>query len=251
MPRNSSRAGDPVSLLTLMWTPQQSAGRSGVTLAAITAAAVAAADADGLSAVTMRRVALDVGIGAMTVYSYLPGRPELLELMLDAVAADTYAGHPMPVERSGWRAGIEYLARRNWEHHLQHRWMADIPPGRPILGPGVTMKYERELEPLDDIGLSDVAMDHLLTTVLGLVTQSARWQISLERIRAESTLTDEQWWRLSQPVLSAALDPADVPISGRVGETMSSAGEPLASLEFGLQALLDGVAGMLEAGKPG
>jgi len=230
MPRNSSRAGDPVSLLTLMWTPQQSAGRTGVTLAAITAAAVAAADADGLSAVTMRRVALDVGIGAMTVYSYLPGRPELLELMLDAVAADTYAGHPMPVERSGWRAGIEYLARRNWEHHLQRRWMA---------------------EPLDDIGLSDVAMDHLLTTVLGLVTQSARWQISLERIRAESTLTDEQWWRLSQPVLSAALDPADVPISGRVGETMSSAGEPLASLEFGLQALLDGVAGMLEAGKPG
>jgi len=251
VPRNSARAGDPVSLLALMWTPQQAVGRTGVTLAAITAAAVAVADADGLPAVTMRRVAQDVGVGAMTIYSYLPGRPELLELMLDAVAAETYAGHPLPADHPGWRAGVEYLARRNWEHHLRHRWMADIPPGRPILGPGVTMKYERELEPLDGIGLSDVAMDHLLTTVLGLVTQAARWQISLERIRTESTLTDAQWWQLSEPVLSAALDPADVPIAGWVGETMSSAGEPLMSLEFGLRALLDGVAGMLEAGNPG
>ncbi|MDQ2845516.1 MAG: TetR family transcriptional regulator, partial [Actinomycetota bacterium] len=186
MPRDSSRVGHPADLLTLMWTPQQAVGRTGVTLAAITAAAAALADAEGLPAVTMRRVAQSVEVAAMTLYTYVPGRPELLELMLDSMAAATYEGRALPADCGDWRSGVEYLAQRNWEHALLHRWTVEIPPARPILGPGVTMKYERELAPLDGIGLTDHQMGQLLTSVLAMVTQAASWQSGLDRIRAET-----------------------------------------------------------------
>ncbi|MGI8415744.1 MAG: TetR/AcrR family transcriptional regulator [Nakamurella sp.] len=246
MPRDSSRAGHPADLLTLLWSPQQAVGRTGVTLAAITAAAAALADAEGLSAVTMRRVAQSVDVGAMTLYTYVPGRPELLELMLDSMAAATYEGRRLPAECGDWRSGVDYLAQRNWEHALLHPWAVEIPPARPILGPGVTMKYECELAPLDGIGLSDHQMGQLLTSVLAMVTQAARWQSGLDRIRADSTLTDGEWWRLSEPALSRAVRRTDVPISSRVGESMASAGDPLAALRFGLTAILDGVQVLLD-----
>lgn len=241
MPRDSARVGHPADLLTLMWAPQQAVGRTGVTLAAITAAAAALADAEGLSAVTMRRVAQSVDVGAMTLC-----RPELLELMLDSMAAATYEGRRLPAECGHWRSGVEYLAQRNWEHALLHRWAVEIPPARPILGPGVTMKYECELAPLDGIGLSDHQMDQLLTSVLAIVTQAARWQSGLDRIRAQSTLTDGEWWRLSEPALSRAVRRDAVPISSRVGESMASAGDPFAALQFGLTTVLDGVQVMLD-----
>ena len=242
MPRKSTRVVDPTALTELLWSPTASVGRSGATLAAITAAGISLGDQERLDGVTMRRVAESVGVAPMTLYSYVPGRPELLELMLDSIAAMAYADLPKPRDKSGWRAAMEYVAERNWEHALEHRWMVDIPPGRPILGPGVCVKYEYELAAIDGIGLSDPEMDHLLTAVLGISMSAARWRISLDRIRTDSALTDDVWWQLSEPVLSEAARGLDLRISSRVGVSMSSAGEPYESMRFGLACLLDGVA---------
>lgn len=242
MPRKATRTVDPTALTELLWSPSASIGRSGVTLAAITAAGVSIGDEERLDGVTMRRVAESVGVAPMTLYSYVPGRPELLELMLDSVAATTYTGRPKPRDKPDWRAAMEYVAERNWEHALEHRWTVDVPPGRPILGPGVCQKYELELTPLDGIGLTDHEMDHLITAVIGISISAARWRINLDRIRADSALTDEEWWRLSEPVLSESGRGLDLRISSRVGASMSSAGEPYESMRFGLACLLDGAA---------
>ncbi len=241
MPRTPSRPGDPARLLGLLWAPARQTGRSGITLQAIVQAGMAVADEQGFGAVTMRRVAEVMGVGAMTLYTYVPGRPELVELMVDAVAASTYAGRSLPGDLAGWRDGLEYVAWRNWEHTLAHRWLVDVPPGRPILGPGVCLKYEHELTPLDGCGLHDVSMDHLLTTVLGMVAGAARWQIGLDRTRAESALTDEQWWALAGPAMERAMGDLELPIASRVGVSVGSAGDPAESLRFGLRRLLDGV----------
>ncbi|PRZ40756.1 TetR family transcriptional regulator [Antricoccus suffuscus] len=242
MPRKSTRTADPAALTELLWSPATSVGRSGVTLAAITAAGVRIGDEERLDGVTMRRVAEAVGVAPMTLYSYVPGRPELLELMLDSVAATTYAGRPKPRDKPDWRAAMEYVSERNWEHALAHPWTVEAPPGRPILGPGVCLKYEDELAAVDGIGLTDQEMDHLITTVIGISASAARWRISLDRIRANSALTDDEWWRLSEPVLSESARGLDLHISTRVGESMSSVGEPHVSMRFGLACLLDGVA---------
>jgi AcrR family transcriptional regulator len=241
MTRASGGAGDRFRLLQLMWAPSTRVGRSGATVGAIVEAAIDLADRAGLEALTMRAVAERVGVGAMTLYGYLPGKTELLELMLDRVAGATYQRRPLPVDEPDWRAALRYVGRRNVEHALDHRWTVEVPSARPILGPGVCRKYEAELAPLDGIGLSDREMDHVLTTVLNLAGSAARWQVGLDRVRAESRLTDEQWWRLSEPLLAEAMDGLELPISRRVGESVASAGDPLASLEVGLELLLDGL----------
>lgn len=242
VPRKSTRVPEPAALVELLWNPRTVVGRSGLTIEALTSAAVRIADTDGLDAVTMRRVADDVGVGAMTLYSYVPGRAELIELMADRAAGEVYAGRDAPAAQGDWRAGIEYVAWTNWSYLIAHPWVTDVPPARPVLGPGVTAKYELELAPLDGIGLDDLSMDELLTSVLGLTLSAARWQLGLDRSRDESGLTDQQWWQVMQPAIEAQISAGQFPIASRVGESVSSAGEPEAALRRGLRWLLDGVA---------
>ena len=243
--RSAVRAPDPGKLVGLLWSPSQDVGRRGVTVGSIVATAVRIADAEGLPALSMRRLADEAGVGAMTLYGYLPGRAELLELMLDSVAPQVYAGVPLPRDMPTLRAAVRHIADRNWAQALAHPWVVDIAPGRPIVGPGECLKYELELEPLDGIGLGDVEMDALLATVLSMVASAARWQAALERARADSALDDNQWWEASEPVLAEAMAGLDLPIASRVGASVGSAGNPAATLAYGLTALLDGVAARL------
>jgi len=229
-----------------MWAPNTKVGRTGTTVSSVTQVAIDLADANGLEALTMRAVAQQVGIGAMTLYGYVPGKAELVELMLDQLAATTYDGHDLPTAKSGWREGLRHVAERNYAHTLHHAWAVNIAPARPILGPGNCLKYESELAPLDGIGLSDHDIEHVLTTVLGITSAAARWQVGLERVRTDSQLTDEQWWALSQPVLGTAMKGMDLPISSRVGQTTASAGNPYASLQAGLDLFLDGLSQRLK-----
>ena len=247
MSRSTTRTGDPIQLLQLMWTPATKVGRSGTTVRSLTQVAIDLANADGLEALTMRGVAQHVGIGAMTLYGYVPGKAELIELMLDKVAATTYEGNDLPAAKQSWREGLRHIAECNYANAVQHGWAANIAPARPILGPGNCLKYEAELAPLDGIGLSDHEMEHVLTTVLGMTSAAARWQVGLQSVRTNSNLSDEQWWALSQPVLGSAMQGMDLPISSRVGQTTASAGDPYASLQAGLDLFLDGLSHRLKS----
>jgi len=241
VPRSATRTGDPIQLLQLMWAPNTKVGRTGTTVSSLTQVAIDLADSNGLEALTMRAVAHQVGIGAMTLYGYVPGKAELIELMLDQLAATTYDDNDLPAGKQGWRKGLRHIAERNYTHTLHHAWAANIAPARPILGPGNCLKYEAELAPLDNIGLSDHEMEHVLTTVLGMASAAARWQLGLERVRTDSQLTDEQWWALSHPVLGAVMQDMDLAVSSRVGQTTASAGNPYASLQAGLDLFIEGL----------
>ncbi|WP_409484946.1 TetR/AcrR family transcriptional regulator [Arsenicicoccus dermatophilus] len=217
---------DPLRLLQLLWSPATKMGRSGMTLDAVVERAVMLADADGIGALTMRRLADEVGVGAMTLYGYVPGKPELVELMIDRVAATTYAGREKPVELPDWRAAVRHIATCNYDHAVAHGWLGDVSPARPILGPGQLAKYEDELAPLDGIGLDDLAMDQALTHLLATTQYAARWHVAMDRARAESRLSDAQWWQTVGPRLSERLGDNDLPISSRVGQTLANAGDP-------------------------
>lgn len=252
MARSATRVEDParlLTLLTLLWSPPERAARSGLTVPAITAAAVALADADGLAAVTMRRVAEALGTGTMSLYTHVPGKPELVELMVDHAADRVYAEGDRPDEVADWRAGVRRVAEANWSHHLRHPWTVEVTPGRPVLGPGVCGKYETELAPFDGIGLSDVEMDLALSALLGLVESSARWQIGLDRTRAESGVGDPGWWEQVGPVLAQAMQGREYPLGARVGtaagEQYQSAGDPQAQLRFGVECFVAGVEQLL------
>ncbi len=238
MPTDARRSRDPLALLHLLWTPDTRVGRSGATLGSVVEAAIGLADAEGLAAVSMRALAARVGVGTMTLYGYVPGRTELVELMLDTVVARTYTGQVLPGEFDDWRDGLRHIATRNHAHALQHGWTVDVPPSRPILGPGNLLKYEAELAPLDGIGLDDLTMDQALTHVLALVQHAARWQHSMQRAREESTLADEQWWEIVGPQLAARLGADPLPVAGRVGESVASAGDPAGFLRRGVDTIV-------------
>lgn len=238
----------PPTLLQLMWAPSTKVGRRGITVGSIVSAAIDLADHGGLGHLSMRTLARSVGVGAMTLYGYVPGRAELVELMLDQVNSETYQAHPEPSEvtrRDGWQAGATQVAVRTFEEAITHPWITEVPPGRPLLGPGTCLRYERELAPLNGIGLDDVAMDHVRTCLEGLAHAAARWQIGLDRARSESGLDDQQWWEAEQPELAQEIGRLELPISSRVGQSVASAGDPRASLQTGVELLLAGVAARL------
>ncbi|MGA3523935.1 TetR/AcrR family transcriptional regulator [Melissospora conviva] len=256
MSDDRSGAGDPSRTLELLWRRDgDRAGRRGprpaLTLDGIVAAATELADAEGLGALTMRRVAQALGIAPMSLYTYVPGRAELLDLMLDAA----YAAMP----RSGhgdrpWRDRLSSVARQNWELYRRHPWAALVCTARPPLGPGMMAKYEHELRAFDGTGLSDVERDAALTYLLGFVQAAARAAAEVAAARTASAQTEAQWWAANGPLLAEVLDAQRYPTAARVGAAAGAAHDaaydPAHAYEFGLARTLDGLGVLIEGGRP-
>lgn len=245
MPKPTS-AADLTRSIYLLWGHHPSAGRSGLTVERIVRAGIELADADGLDAVSMRKVAERLGVGAMSLYGHVPGKEDLTVLMLDEVVGEVYVDDVEAPSRAGdWRAAMRYVARQNWELYERHPWLLDLRAARPTLGPHVSRKYEAELRPLDGIGLSDVEMDAALTLVLSHVESAARARRTLARTQSDSGLTDAEWWGIVAPVLERVMDDPDLVVSSRVGsaagEEFNASVDPVHALAFGLDTILDGI----------
>jgi AcrR family transcriptional regulator len=238
-----SGRGDPKRSLELLWglqEPRRRGPKPRLQITQVVEAAIAIADAEGLPALSMRRVADAVGVATMSLYSYLPGKAELLDVMLDTVTGET--SRP-PI--NDWRSGLEDIARENWKLFHRHPWILQVATYRPPLGPNLIAKYEYELSTLEGIGLSDVEMDSVLTLVLGYVAGAARGSVEAAQAEQQTGVSDEQWWEATGPLLAQVIDAQQFPIASRVG---SAAGEqyggpaaPEFAFEFGLERVLDGV----------
>lgn len=252
--------GDPKRTIELLWDVRadDASRRPGpkprFTAAEVATAAIALADADGLGALSMRKVADRLGVSAMSLYTYVPGKAELIDLMLDNVLAEVpRPGHPSrpgdaPV---GWRARLERVARNNWALYLRHPWLLQVATSRPPLGPNVIAKYDHELRAVDGIGLTDIEMDLVVQLIGDYVHGAARTAVSATLVAQRTGLTDEQWWEKAAPVLEKVLDPAATPTASRVGaaagEEYNAAADPARAFEFGLARLLDGIAALIDA----
>jgi AcrR family transcriptional regulator len=131
-------------IIQLLWDPGESAGNRGpkpkVALAEVVDAGLAEADAEGLAALSVRRVAKRLGIGAMSLYTYVPGRSELVELMINRA----YAELILPDPRADWRTQVEAHAAQSWELYRRHPWLLDYNVARLPLGPHV-LDFEEAL----------------------------------------------------------------------------------------------------------
>ncbi|MEU3059711.1 TetR/AcrR family transcriptional regulator [Streptomyces subrutilus] len=252
MARDRSGAGDPVRTLRLLWResgaearPGRRGPRQGLSVDAVVLAATALADEEGLAAVTMRALAQRLGVTPMTPYTYVPGKAELLDLMLDGAYGRMRRGRPVPGEP--WRARITRVAEDNRALIARHPWIADLAVTRPPLGPGVIGKYEQELAAFDGIGLTDAEMDAALTHLLGFVHANAL--AAADAAHHNSRQSDEDWWAVSAPLLEQVLAPGRYPLAGRVGATVG-AYDPQAVWAFGLRCVLDGLARLIETREP-
>jgi AcrR family transcriptional regulator len=239
-------AGEPRRTIELLWGvpgPPRRGPKPKLTVADVVTAAIRLADADDLEAVTMRRVAEDLGVAPMSLYTYVPSHAELIDLMLDRAhgeLADQLPG-------TGWRDAATAVAEDLWQLYHRHPWLLQVTTGRPPLGPNTFAKYERELAALDGLGLTDLELDAVVSLLTGFVRGTARGSVDAARVVRRSGLTDLQWWERSAPVLAGipAADPANYPRASRVGtsagQAHGAADNPEHHFRFGLARILDGV----------
>ncbi|MET8853339.1 TetR/AcrR family transcriptional regulator [Amycolatopsis sp. NPDC004625] len=238
--------GDPRRAIELLWgvsAPPRRGPKPKLTTADVVRAAVALADADDIEAVTMRRVADHLGVSPMSLYTYVPGRAELLDLMIDHAHGEL----PAPEPGLGWRAALTAIAENQWALFHRHPWLLQVTTSRSALGPHTFTKYEHELRAVEGIGLDDVEMDAVIALVTGLVRTTARSSLDNARLVRASGMTDAQWWERAAPVLAGipAADAAHYPLSSRVGqaagEAHNAAENPGHAFRFGLARVLDGI----------
>jgi AcrR family transcriptional regulator len=258
--------GDPIRSIELLWGVADAAqpGRRGpkprLSVPSITRAAVEVADAEGMGALSMRRVAEHLGVSVMSLYTYVPGKAELVDLMLDLVCGEAV----QPADSTdatddgpgGWRARLDGVARRNWALLRRHPWLLQIAAtARPPLGPNVIAKYDHELQAVEGVGLTDVEMDAALTLVLGHTEGAARRAVEMSQAEQRTGMSDDQWWAASAPLLAKVFDAERFPTAARVGaaagEALQAAYDPEHAFEFGLQRILDGIEALIDRRRQG
>jgi AcrR family transcriptional regulator len=207
----------------------------------VVSSAIAIADAEGLSMLTMRRVAADLGVATMSLYRHVPGKEELILAMIDAVFGAT----PLPDEPpTHWRDRLESAARHMWRSFVAHPWAAEpLSLTRPQLLPNLLPYSEWGLGTLRELGFGVDEMMHIHLSLFGHVRSSALNLDSELRARADTGVTNDEWADQHGNELEAVL--SDAPERSSALRYVAERGfdyDIEAIFESGLRLLLDGVA---------
>ncbi|MFJ8211352.1 TetR/AcrR family transcriptional regulator [Streptomyces sp. NPDC096033] len=229
----------------LLWGPPVTPARGprrGLTLEQIAAAGVGIADAEGLGGVSMQAVAGELGVTKMALYRYVPGKAELLALMVEAALPDPAGGLDAALAGAGdgWRERIGAWARELLAGYRAHPWVLGATVGARALGPREVGWLERALAALEGRGLSGAeAMD-----VVVLVTGHVRGIVEQERASGGAGGVDaELGAALGQVVRERGEEyPA---LAAALGSVAAHGGQDQ-GLEFGLERILDGVGLLVE-----
>lgn len=240
-PETPSAHASLLRTLELLWhghTPSGRGPRPGLTLDQIVDTALAVADADGPDALSMRRVARELGVGTMSLYRYVPDKSVLVELVLHRVSA------PSEVLRAAqggpWRPAMEADAREQRATYLRHPWLVYVNWSRPAMGPNAADAMELTMAALADTPLSDREKIGIMTTLDAYVTGSVRQQILYDDAATATGIDDETFWSTQLPFMNAAMTSGDYPHMAELSE--DAFGETWEeTFERGLKHLLDGI----------
>ena len=169
----------------------------------------------------------------MTLYGYVPGKDELLDLMLDALSADM----PRGLAQGGRLARAAARWPRPTGRCRRAPWGGALSTARPPLGPGLMAKYEHELAAFDGAGLGDVERDAALSFLLA--SSRGRGRAAGAPRRAPTRSGGRPPARCSPRRRPRAL-PARRRVGAAAGEAHGSAHDPEHAYAFGLERVLDG-----------
>jgi len=221
--------------LELLWAGR-SRGRRGpraqLTVAKIADAAVRIADADGLEALSMQRIATELGYSTMALYKHIPSKDLLLE-----VVADVGAGRPPELD-DGFRTAVRQWVGALWAGFQARPWILRVPLDHTPVGPNQLAWLDRLLRPLLAAGLAGPEARAAALHLTAVVRGTAQISLQLTAPPGDGDLAR---------ALAAVLDPAEYPALTAVHEAEAAGGpsyEPdglPAELGFGVDRFLDGV----------
>jgi AcrR family transcriptional regulator len=246
--------GDPARSLALLWRspgPRTGPGpKPGLSVDAIVAAAIAVADGDGLAALSMRAVAERLGVTAMALYTYVPGKDELVDLMYDGAHGELPVRYDLG---QGWQAAVTSWATDLLGCYLQHPWALQVSFARPVLGPNEQAVLEAVARVLRQAGLPAAVARRVISLLFSVVRGTAQTVAESRQAAAGGGPSEQAWWSSRAGALRqvapdfARRFPDSVWLAGaatahrRDGPTPYLEGEAMEAFAVGLTVLLDGI----------
>ena len=228
------------AMVELLWDPPPPARRGPrqkLTLDEVVTAgmAVAARSVDELS---MRKVAQELGVGAMSLYTYVPGRDELFELMIDRAWAD----RRLPDRALPWREQAEFHAHEAWRMYREHPWLISSNLWRMPLGPHVLDVQEDLYRGVLLTGLGATTVVRSAGLIESYVFGAARAEITDTSVAARTGVTQDDYYAARAGFWGTYYSEERFPTM----LTLWNAGgfdveNPDGDWEFGLGLILDGI----------
>jgi AcrR family transcriptional regulator len=227
-----------------IWAREQPRGRghaAALSRDQIADTALAIADAEGIDAVSIRRIARELRSGAMSLYHYFDSRDELLELMADKIAAEMVVPGGLPDD---WRAALKAIAARSRAAFSRHPWLHTALHERMRVTPNLMRHIEQSaqaVQPLAEAGHDPALLSTLVAAVddytVGYAIREGNSVQPEERARGIAEAFEE-------PYIQYLLDSGEFPLLGRF---VAEGGElpKLDRFDEGLDWLLDGFAARL------
>jgi AcrR family transcriptional regulator len=205
----------------------------------VVATAIHLADTEGFDAVTMRRVASELGLGTMSLYWYVESRDDLLDLMFDEIMGEQLLPEPIPTD---WREALVAIAHATKAAHERHPWLGTSIGERSGISPNMMRHAEQSLAAVSELELDPVASMQVLGAVddyvVGHITRS------MARLAMEDKIgpTEEDWERVVGPWLRQLLAGGGFPHLTKMDEHPDGYAAMVAdTFEAGLQFVLDGI----------
>lgn len=232
----------PVSI-ALAWgahLPSRKGPKRGLSVARIAEVAIRIALLEGLAAVSMKRVASELGTGAMSLYRYVDSKDELLTLMLDIALGVP----PGTIDANdGWRAGLGRWVRAMRVVYSQHSWALHIPINGPPISPNQVAWVEVSLRLLGETSLTEVEKLAIVMLLSDFVRSEATRAATIGAASLASGSTALETMANYGRVLGQLLDPLRFPAlhAAIASGALSDADGSDTEFELSLVCILDGV----------
>jgi AcrR family transcriptional regulator len=226
---------------SLIWTRLEKPARGqqpSLSREHIIRAAMELADAEGIEALSMRRIAAQIGVGTMSLYWHIARKQDLFDLLFDAALGEMQlAEYPS----GNWRADLWHLAFEMHTVLLRHSWLGALFDSQPPYGPNGLRIVEHCLAAIDGLGLEGATMVMVLETLTRYVIGVASSKMADETARRRSGVSEEAWQAVLSPYLQQAIATGHYPTFARV-LAASRPPDTETSFEFGLNCFLNGIA---------
>jgi AcrR family transcriptional regulator len=251
--------------LDVLWGRRERGQRGpkpGLSIDAIVGTAIRIGDTEGLDAVSMARVASELGFTPMSLYRYVTSKDELLQLMWNASAL---GAEKLVLKGSGWRAKLRMWAMVQREMIDRHPWITQMPMAAPPLAPNSLTFVERGLESLDNTGLSDADKLRVIGLLSSYTLSEARMAHDAARaaVSAQASASGAssqgapsasgQVWSF-EALLRELVDEQTYPRLYRIAWSEAIGSHPSgfdekAEFAFGVERILDGVQVLIDKGQ--